>query len=135
MNLILSQQHFLKSEEQCLALASYDNLVYIYPMSEVQNISALFLMSFLLVVLGLAGVIFYNKNFLVTMMFIETMYMGVMTSYVYYGVLYQDTSALIYGMLIVVYAACESAVGLGLLVSIYRYGRTIGFSALTALGG
>jgi NADH:ubiquinone oxidoreductase subunit K len=78
---------------------------------------------------------FNYKNFLVTMMSIECMYLGAVTSFVFYGITFQDTTATIYGLLTLIFAACESAIGLGLLVSVYRFGRTIGFPALTSLGG
>jgi NADH-quinone oxidoreductase subunit K len=88
-----------------------------------------------LFIFGILGMVFNYKNFLITMMCIEIMYLGAVTSFVFYGVLFQDTTALIYGLLVLVFAACESAVGLGLLVAVYRFGRAISFNALTTLGG
>jgi len=79
--------------------------------------------------------VFNYKNFLVTMMSVECMYLGAVTSFVFYGLTFHDNTATVYGLLVLIFAACESAIGLGLLVSIYRFGRTIGFSSLTALGG
>lgn len=75
------------------------------------------------------------KNFLVTMMSIECMYLGAVTGFVFYGIGFHDTTAVIYGLLILIFAACESAIGLGLLVAIYRFGFSIGFSSIRALGG
>jgi NADH:ubiquinone oxidoreductase subunit K len=69
------------------------------------------------------------------MMSIECMYLGAVTSFVFYGIAFHDTTAAIYGLLVLIFAACESAIGLGLLVCAYRFGRTIGFTALTALKG
>lgn len=91
--------------------------------------------SFSLFFLGLAGMVFNYKNFLVTMMCVEIMYLGAVTSFVFYGLAFHDITAAIYGLLVLIFAACESAVGLGLLISVYRFGRTIGFSALISLGG
>jgi NADH:ubiquinone oxidoreductase subunit K len=85
--------------------------------------------------IGLVGMVFNYKNFLVTMMSVECMYLGAVTGFVFYGLAFHDTTATIYGLLVLIFAACESAIGLGLLVSIYRFGRTIGFSSITALGG
>jgi NADH-quinone oxidoreductase subunit K len=93
------------------------------------------MVSFCLFFLGLVGMVFNYKNFLVTMMSIECMYLGAVTSFLFYGLAFHDTTAAIYGLLVLIFAACESAIGLGLLVSVYRFGRTIGFSPLTALGG
>jgi NADH:ubiquinone oxidoreductase subunit K len=66
------------------------------------------------------GIVYNYKNLLVTMMCIEIMYLGAVTSFVYYGVAYGDSASTIYGLLILIFAACESAVGLGLLVAVYR---------------
>lgn len=75
------------------------------------------------------------RNFLVTMMAVECMYLGAVTGFLFYGIAFHDVTAAVYGLLVLIFAACESALGLGLLVSIYRFGRTIGFSSLVALGG
>lgn len=69
------------------------------------------------------------------MLCVEIMYLGAVTSFVFHGLAYADTTAAIYGLLILIFAACESAVGLGLLVTLYRFGRTVGFDALSSLGG
>jgi len=119
----------------CLDLTSSDNLIYVYPVVTNQNLPAWLMVSFCLFFLGLAGMVFNYKNFLVTMMSVECMYLGAVTSFVFYGLAFHDNTATIYGLLVLIFAACESAIGLGLLVSIYRFGRTIGFSSLTALGG
>lgn len=88
-----------------------------------------------LFIIGLFGMVFNYKNFLVTMMCIEIMYLGAVTSFVVHGLVYSDTTATIYGLLILIFAACESAVGLGLLVNLYRFGRSVGFSSHASLGG
>lgn len=89
----------------------------------------------ILFILGLAGMAFNYKNFLVTMLCVEIMYLGAVTSFVFHGLAYSDTTAAIYGLLVLIFAACESAVGLGLLVTLYRFGRSVGFDALSSLGG
>lgn len=89
----------------------------------------------LLFFLGLSGMAFNYKNFLVTMLCIEIMYLGIVTCFVFHGLAESDLTCAIYGLLILIFAACESAVGLGLLVTLYRFGRTVGFDALTSLGG
>jgi NADH:ubiquinone oxidoreductase subunit K len=79
--------------------------------------------------------VFNYKNFLVTMMSVEVMYLGAVTSFVLYGAAFHNSKATIYGLLILIFAACESAVGLGLLVAVYRFGRQIDFVSHTTLGG
>lgn len=79
--------------------------------------------------------IFNYKNFLVTMMSVELMYLGVVTSFVLFGTATQDHRAAIYGLVLLIMAACESAIGLGILIVLYRFGRSIDFSAYQQLGG
>jgi NADH-quinone oxidoreductase subunit K len=91
--------------------------------------------SFFLFFFGLLGMIFNYKNFLVTMMSIELMYLGAVTSFVLYGTVCHDSRGSIYGLLLLILAACESAIGLGILIVLYRFGRSIDFSAYQQLGG
>lgn len=69
------------------------------------------------------------------MMSVELMYLGAVSSFVLYGTVTHDARAAIYGLLFLILAACESAIGLGLLIVIYRFGRSIDFSAYEELGG
>jgi NADH:ubiquinone oxidoreductase subunit K len=78
---------------------------------------------------------FNYKNFLVTMMSVEIMYLGAATSFVLCGVVLLNNKSAVYGLLVLIFAACESAVGLGLLVAIFRFGRNIDFVGLLLLGG
>lgn len=85
--------------------------------------------------LGLLGVVFNQKNFIVTIMAIEVMYVGAVASFVLYGTITRNTGASINGLLILIFGACESAVGLGLLVAAYRFGFRIDFDAFSLIGG
>jgi NADH:ubiquinone oxidoreductase subunit K len=132
---ISQPKRFLLEATFCEDLATYDIFVHVYPLDAGRVLPSWLLISFCLFFIGLAGMVFNYKNFLVTMMSIECMYLGAVTGFITYGVAFYDITALVYGLLVLIFAACESAVGLGLLVAIYRFGRTIGFSPLTALGG
>lgn len=81
------------------------------------------------------GMIFNYQNFLVTMMCIELMYLGAISSFVLYGTVMHDVQASSYGLFFLIMAACESAVGLGVLIVLYRFGRSIDFSDYEQLGG
>lgn len=69
------------------------------------------------------------------MMSVELMYLGAVTSFVLLGTINQDHRASIYGLILLILAACESAIGLGILIVLYRFGRSIDFSAYEELGG
>lgn len=79
--------------------------------------------------------IFNYKNFLVTMLCVELMYLGAISSFVLYGTVCHDSRGSVYGLLLLVLAACESAVGLGILIVLHRFGRSVEFSAYEELGG
>lgn len=88
-----------------------------------------------LYLVGLLGIVFNYKNFLVTMMSIELMYLGAVSSFVLYGTTSHDPRGAIYGLLLLILAACESAIGLGILIVLYRFGRAIDFNSYQQLGG
>lgn len=91
--------------------------------------------SLFLYLVGLSGMVFNFKNFLITMMSIEMMYLGAVSSFVLYGTLCNDPRGAIYGLLLLILAACESAIGLGILIVLYRFGRAIDFNTYQHLGG
>lgn len=99
------------------------------------NLSAGLSFAGLLFLAGLLGMIFNYNNFLVTMMSVELMYLGIVTSFVIYATYTESTEAQVFALLILILAACESAVGLGILISIHRFGGSVRFSAYEELGG
>lgn len=104
-------------------------------MADLTNFVDLLLFSFLLFLAGLLGMIHNYKNYLVTMMSVELMYLGAISNFVFYSSFFGDPRGAIYGLLTLILAACESAIGLGLLIVLYRFGRSIDFSSYEALGG
>lgn len=84
---------------------------------------------------GLIGIVINYKNFLLTMMSTEVMYLGVISGFVLIGAHYQSPFAYIFALLILIFTACESAVGLGLLINLYRYSGTLELNRYTILRG
>lgn len=68
-------------------------------------------------------------------MCVEVMYLGAVSSFVFYGTTSRDASSAINGLLVLIFGACESAVGLGLLVAVFRFGFRIDFLAYALIGG
>ena len=91
--------------------------------------------SFVLYFIGLFGIVFNRKNFLVTMMCAELMYLGVISSFAFYGILANDSAAQVYSLILLILAACESAIGLGLLIALHRFGHAVDFASYEQLGG
>lgn len=90
---------------------------------------------FLLFFIGLTGILFNYRNYLVTMLCIEIMYLGITVCFLIVGVSTADPKGQIYALILLIIAAAESAVGLGLLVVLYRFGRSIDFQDYQELKG
>lgn len=85
--------------------------------------------------IGLTGILFNYKNYLVTMFCIEIMYLGITVCFVMVSISTADPKGQIYAILLVVIAAAESAIGLGMLIVLYRFGSSIDFSDYQELKG
>lgn len=53
------------------------------------------------------------------------MYFGIVSAYVFSSILLNNVDGQIYALLLLVLAAAESAIGLGILVILYRFGKTV----------
>src|ERR1700709_125293 len=90
---------------------------------------------YILFLIGLSGIIFNYKNYLVTMFCIELMYLGITICFLIVSISTSDPKGQIYAILLLILAAAESAVGLGLLIVLYRFGKSIEFQAYQELKG
>lgn len=82
--------------------------------------------------IGLAGVMI-RKNILVVLMCIELMLNAVNLSFVTFSRIHQDMGGEMAVFFIIVVAAAESAVGLGLLIAMFRTLRSVDTDQLTLL--
>jgi len=85
--------------------------------------------------IGLLGIVYSYKNFLVTMFCIELMYLGITLVFALTGNIIYVESGQIWSIVYLVIAASDSAIGLGLLIVLYRYGRTINHEDYQLLRG
>jgi NADH-quinone oxidoreductase subunit K len=90
---------------------------------------------YLLFLIGLTGMLFNYKNYLVTMFCIELMYLGITICFVIVSISTADPKGQIYAILLLVLAAAESAIGLGVLIVLYRFGSSIDFQDYQELKG
>ena len=93
------------------------------------------LLFFLLFFIGLSGIVFNYRNYLVTMLCIEIMYLGITICFLIVSVATADPKGQIYGLILLIVAAAESAIGLGVLVVLYKFGNSIDFSDYQELRG
>lgn len=90
---------------------------------------------YLLFLIGLTGIVFNYRNYLVTMFCIELMYLGITISFIVLSNATLDFKGQIYAILLLILAAAESAVGLGILIVLYRFGESINFDNYQELRG
>ena len=92
-------------------------------------------LSYLLFLIGISSIVFNYKNFLVTMLSIELMYLGIVSAFTIISVFTFDITGQIYALTILILAASESAVGLGMVIVLFRYGHNIDFNSYNELRG
>jgi NADH-quinone oxidoreductase subunit K len=91
--------------------------------------------SFSLFFFGLIGIIINKQNLLISLMFAEIMLLGVSSGFIVFSIFCYEPRAQVYALIIIVLAACESVIGLSLLINSYRYLGTINFKIFRGLSG
>jgi NADH-quinone oxidoreductase subunit K len=69
------------------------------------------------------------------MLFIEVMYVGIFLYFILSSMYLNSPIGQIYALVILITAACESAVGLGILLVLFKNDYTINFKNFTELKG
>ena len=89
----------------------------------------------ILFAIGLVGIFLNRKNVIILLMSIELMLLAVNMNFVAFSHYLQDISGLIFVFFILTVAAAESAIGLAILVVLFRNMRTINVDDLDELKG
>jgi NADH-quinone oxidoreductase subunit K len=85
--------------------------------------------------IGMAGIVINRKNLIVIMMSIELMLLAVNTNFVAFSHFYGQVTGQVFVFFILTVAAAEAAIGLAILVVLYREARTIAVEKLDGLKG
>lgn len=85
--------------------------------------------------LSLAGIIINRKNVLILLMSIELMLLAVNINFVAFSHFLGDLSGQIFVFFILTVAAAESAIGLAILIVLFRNRKTINVDDLNTLKG
>lgn len=93
------------------------------------------IVSAILFSLSLAGIILNRKNVIILLMCIELMLLAVNTNFVAFSAYLHQTAGEIFVFFILTVAAAESAIGLAILVLLYRNRSTINVEELDRLKG
>lgn len=103
-------------------------------LNEKSPINLLILFSIIFFI-GMSGIIFKRANFLLTLLSIEVMYLGIISFSVLVSVISTKEIGQVYALIFLIMAACESAIGLGILIILYRFGKTLNFSNYEIMRG
>ncbi len=85
--------------------------------------------------LSLAGIVINRKNIIIILMCIELMLLAVNTNFLAFSFFLNDIAGQIFVFFILTVAAAEAAIGLAILMVLYRNRNTINVSALDTLKG
>lgn len=85
--------------------------------------------------ISVGGIFFNRKNIIVLLMCIELMLLAVNINFVAFSRFLGDVDGQIFVFFILTVAAAEAAIGLAILVTLYRNRRTINVAELDTLKG
>jgi NADH-quinone oxidoreductase subunit K len=89
----------------------------------------------LLFCLSVAGIFINRKNVIILLMSIELMLLSVNMNFIAFSHYLGDTGGQVFVFFILTVAAAEAAIGLAILVALFRNRRTINVSNLDTLKG
>ncbi len=94
--------------------------------------SAYLLLSAILFGIGVVGVV-TRKNVLIILMSVELMLNGVNVAFVAAGSYLADATGSVFAFMVITVAAAEAAVGLALLIALFRLKETVDITELKVL--
>ena len=85
--------------------------------------------------ISMAGIFINRKNVIILLMCVELMLLAVNTNFIAFSHFLGDTSGQVFVFFILTVAAAEAAIGLAILVVLFRNKRTINVEELDTLKG
>jgi len=98
-------------------------------------ISHYLILGAILFALSVAGVFINRKNVVILLMAIELMLLAVNINFLAFAHFLQDTAGQVFVFFILTVAAAEAAIGLAILIILFRSRNTINVSDLNSLKG
>ena len=90
---------------------------------------------FIILNIGLCGIILNYNNIILTMISIELCLLSVNLNFIFYSLLINDIIGIIFSLIVLTVAAAEAAIGLAILVLFYRTRGNILMNYTTYLRG
>ncbi len=98
-------------------------------------LSSYLILAAILFAISIAGIFINRKNVIVLLMCIELMLLAVNINFIAFSHFMGDTAGQIFVFFILTVAAAEAAIGLAILVVVFRNRQTINVSELQSLKG
>ena len=99
------------------------------------QLSDYIIFSTILFSLGFAGIFINRKNMIVLLMCVELILLAVNTNFVAFSRFLNDVHGQVFVFFILTVAACEAAIGLAILVVLFRNKKSINVDDLSMLKG
>ena len=99
------------------------------------TLNEVLVLSAILFSLSLAGIFLNRKNLIILLMAIELMLLSVNMNFIAFSHFMQDTAGQVFVFFILTVAAAEAAIGLAILVVLFRNKRTINVDDLNEMKG
>lgn len=99
------------------------------------SLSSFLILAAILFGIGIAGIIINRKNIIVILMSIELMLLAVNTNFVAFSYFQHNTTGQLFVFFILTVAAAEAAIGLAILVVLFRKLHSIEVEKLDTLKG
>ncbi|MDH5182362.1 MAG: NADH-quinone oxidoreductase subunit NuoK [Gammaproteobacteria bacterium] len=99
------------------------------------ELSSYLIVSAILFALSMAGIFINRKNMIILLMSIELMLLAVNINFVAFSYYLGDTAGQVFVFFILTVAAAEAAIGLAILVVLFRNRRTINVQDMDSLKG
>jgi NADH-quinone oxidoreductase subunit K len=95
-----------------------------------KTINIIILLNVLIISIGLFGVFFNNKNFLMILIFIEIIFLGINLNFTIVSIFLDDVIGHIFILFILTIIAGESAIALSLFIMLYKLKKTINIQVI-----
>jgi NADH-quinone oxidoreductase subunit K len=99
------------------------------------TLTAYLIVNALLFGLGLAGIILNRKNVIILLMCIELLLLAVNSNFIAFSQFFNNISGQVFVVFILTVAAAEAAIGLAILMVLYRNLNTIDVKSFNTLKG
>lgn len=99
------------------------------------TLSHYLILSALLFSIGIVGIFLNRKNLIIILMSIELMLLAVNTNFIAFSHYWQNLTGQIFVFFVLTVAAAEAAIGLAILVTLFRNLKTIHVDDLDSLKG